>query len=46
MHGTRYVILESLYSMDGDIATLSDLVALCQKHSVYLIINEMHSTGI
>ncbi|XCI75882.1 MAG: aminotransferase class I/II-fold pyridoxal phosphate-dependent enzyme [Flavobacteriales bacterium] len=46
LQGTKFIVVKSLYSMDGYIAPLADLVALCQKHSVYIIIDEAHSTVI
>ena len=40
-----YVVIESLYSMDGDIAPLNDIVALCNEFEAYLIVDEAHSGG-
>jgi 8-amino-7-oxononanoate synthase len=44
--GTVYIAVESVYSMDGDIAPLNDLVELCEKHSANLIVDEAHATGV
>ncbi|NRA10855.1 MAG: pyridoxal phosphate-dependent aminotransferase family protein, partial [Crocinitomicaceae bacterium] len=44
--GTVYVAVESLYSMDGDIAPLKELVALCEEKSAYLIVDEAHACGV
>ncbi|MDO3693726.1 pyridoxal phosphate-dependent aminotransferase family protein [Wenyingzhuangia sp. chi5] len=41
-----YVAVETVYSMDGDIAPLQELVILCEKHKAYLIIDEAHSGGV
>lgn len=41
-----WIAVESLYSMDGDIAPLEQLHALSQKYNATLIIDEAHSTGI
>ncbi|MFN0049420.1 MAG: aminotransferase class I/II-fold pyridoxal phosphate-dependent enzyme [Cytophagales bacterium] len=44
--GEKYVVVESIYSMDGDAAPIFDLVNICEKYDAYLIVDEAHSTGI
>jgi 8-amino-7-oxononanoate synthase len=44
--GDIFVVVEAIYSMDGDAAPLKELVMLCYKYSAYLIVDEAHSTGI
>jgi 8-amino-7-oxononanoate synthase len=44
--GPVIVIVESVYSMDGDIAPLKELVALCEKNNAQLIVDEAHATGV
>lgn len=44
--GLLYVVVESVYSMDGDIAPLSEIVALCKKYHAALIVDEAHAVGI
>ncbi len=44
--GQRFVVVESLFSMDGDEAPLVDYAALCQKHGAALIVDEAHAVGI
>jgi 8-amino-7-oxononanoate synthase len=44
--GCIFVITESVYSMDGDNAVLTDMVDLCNRYGAYLLIDEAHSTGI
>ena len=46
VNGVKYVVVESLYSMDGDIAPLIEIVELCNKYGAYLIVDEAHSGGI
>jgi 8-amino-7-oxononanoate synthase len=43
---TVFVIVESLYSMDGDLAPVDDIFSLCEKHGAYLIVDEAHSGGV
>lgn len=40
------IVLESVYSMDGDIAPLADIVALAQTYDALMVIDEAHATGI
>ncbi len=44
--GTAFVAVESVYSMDGDVAPLNELVALCEKYDAHLIVDEAHATGL
>lgn len=44
--GTIYVVVESVYSMDGDVAPLAEISALTQKYGAYLIVDEAHSGGL
>ena len=44
--GVIYVVVESLYSMDGDTSSLQAISKLCKKNACYLIIDEAHATGV
>lgn len=43
---TTYIVVESIYSMDGDCAPLKDLSEFCTQHACYLIVDEAHATGV
>lgn len=44
--GVCFVVVESVYSMDGDQCLIRDLLALSKKYDAHVIIDEAHSTGI
>lgn len=44
--GQVFVVTESVFSMDGDMAPMHELTALCEKYGCHLIIDEAHATGI
>ncbi len=44
--GNVYVVVESVYSMDGDEAPLIALADLCIKYGAFLVVDEAHSTCI
>lgn len=41
-----FVVVESVYSMDGDMAPLSEIASLCARYSARLIVDEAHATGV
>ena len=41
-----WVVVESLYSMDGDFAPLREINAICEQYNALLIVDEAHSAGI
>ncbi len=44
--GTPWIAVESLYSMDGDRADVTALIAVADRHDAMLIIDEAHATGV
>lgn len=44
--GHVFVLTETVFSMDGDIAPLKEIVKLCDQYGAYLIMDEAHSTGV
>ncbi|OAI30157.1 8-amino-7-oxononanoate synthase [Methylosinus sp. R-45379] len=44
--GRPWVVVESLYSMDGDFAPLDALAKIAARHDGFLLIDEAHATGV
>jgi 8-amino-7-oxononanoate synthase len=44
--GVRFVVVESVFSMDGDTSPLGDYAALCDSIGAVLVVDEAHAVGI
>lgn len=43
---TKLVITDGVFSMEGDLARLDEIVDLCKKHDAVLMVDESHATGV
>lgn len=46
LDGAAVVAVESVYSMDGDLAPLRELAAVCKEFDAALIVDEAHAVGL
>lgn len=42
----RLVVVDGVYSMDGDLAPLPDLLAVCERRGAWLVLDDSHGTGV
>ncbi len=44
--GRKLIITDAVFSMDGDIAPLPDLLTLCEQHDAWLLVDDAHGFGV
>lgn len=44
--GHKLVVSDAVFSMDGDIAPLRELIALCERHNAWLLLDDAHGFGV
>ncbi|WP_295652177.1 8-amino-7-oxononanoate synthase [uncultured Mucilaginibacter sp.] len=44
--GNIYIAVESVYSMDGDIAPLQQIIAMAEQYNAKVVVDEAHALGV
>jgi 8-amino-7-oxononanoate synthase len=44
--GRKLVITDAVFSMDGDMAPLREMLALCEQHGAWLYVDDAHGFGV
>jgi 8-amino-7-oxononanoate synthase len=42
----KLVVADAVFSMDGDIAPVPEMLALCEKHDAWLMLDDAHGFGV
>ncbi len=45
-NGRKLVVVDAVFSMDGDIINLPEVSSLCRQYGAYLMVDEAHSLGV
>ena len=44
--GEKWVVIESIYSMDGDESPIDEIIKVAKDHDAHIVLDEAHTTGI
>ena len=42
----KFIVVDGIYSMEGDIAKLPEIVALCKKYNASVMVDDAHALGV
>lgn len=46
IEGTKLIAVDGVYSMDGDIAPLPEIVKIAREHNAMVMVDDAHATGV
>jgi len=44
--GAKIIVTETVFSMEGDVAPIADLLRLAREHGAAIVLDEAHATGV
>lgn len=44
--GTVFIVVESIYSMDGDASSIAEIIEAARENKAYVIVDEAHAVGV
>ncbi|MEQ1629654.1 MAG: aminotransferase class I/II-fold pyridoxal phosphate-dependent enzyme, partial [Gallionella sp.] len=44
--GRKLIITDTVFSMDGDIASLREMLALCERYDAWMLVDDAHGFGV
>ena len=46
LENPKFIVVDGVYSMEGDVAPVPTLVELCEKYNAFLMIDDAHGLGV
>lgn len=44
--GRKLIVTDAVFSMDGDLARLPEMLALCEQHEAWMLVDDAHGFGV
>lgn len=42
----KLIVTDAVFSMDGDVASLKEMLALCERHDAWMLVDDAHGFGV